>query len=49
VGELSASIADEINQPLAAILTNAEAGESLIDSGAASFQELREILSSCNR
>jgi signal transduction histidine kinase len=46
VGELSASIAHEINQPLAAIFTNAEAGESLIDSGAASFQELREILTS---
>jgi C4-dicarboxylate-specific signal transduction histidine kinase len=44
VGELSASIAHEINQPLAAILSNAEAGETLIDSGAAKFGELREIL-----
>ncbi len=44
VGELSASIAHEINQPLAAILTNAEAGETLIDSGAGKLVELREIL-----
>ena len=29
VGELSASIAHEVNQPLAAILSNAEAGEQL--------------------
>lgn len=44
VGELSASIAHEINQPLAAILTNAEAGESLIKSGSARMEELHEIL-----
>ena len=44
VGELSASIAHEINQPLAAILTNAESGESLIKSGAARMEELHEIL-----
>ena len=43
VGELSASIAHEINQPLAAILSNAEAGEHLIKSGAASPRELQEI------
>jgi len=43
VGELSASIAHEINQPLAAILSNAEAGEHLIKSGAASPQDLQEI------
>ena len=44
VGELSASIAHEINQPLAAILTNAEAGESLINSGSAKLEDLHEIL-----
>jgi len=43
VGELSASIAHEINQPLAAILTNAEAGESLINSGSAKLEDLHEI------
>jgi C4-dicarboxylate-specific signal transduction histidine kinase len=45
VGELSASIAHEINQPLAAILTNAETGEMLIKSGEASDSQMREILS----
>jgi len=45
VGELSASIAHEINQPLAAILTNAEAGEMLIKSGATDLSDLQEILS----
>jgi signal transduction histidine kinase len=46
VGELSASIAHEINQPLAAILTNAEVGESLIKSGSAKMAELHEIFTS---
>ena len=47
VGELSASIAHEINQPLAAILSNAEAGEQLIKSGAGAdkLADLEEILS----
>jgi signal transduction histidine kinase len=47
VGELSASIAHEINQPLAAILSNAEAGEALLKSGAGAekLPELNEILS----
>jgi len=44
VGELSASIAHEINQPLAAILTNAETGEMLIKSGESTLPELQEIL-----
>jgi signal transduction histidine kinase len=46
VGELSASIAHEINQPLAAILTNAEVGAHLIETGAAKLEELHEILTS---
>jgi PAS domain S-box-containing protein len=41
VGELTASIAHEINQPLGAILSNAEAGEMLVDSG--SFDEVKQI------
>jgi signal transduction histidine kinase len=44
VGEMSASIAHEIGQPLAAILWNAEAGESLLESGQPCEPELREIL-----
>ena len=44
VGELSASIAHEINQPLAAILSNAEAGETLIKTGKARMEDLQEIL-----
>jgi len=43
-GELIASIAHELAQPLAAILSNAEAGEKLIDSGRATFDEVRAIL-----
>jgi len=46
VGELSASITHEINQPLAAILSNAEAGERLIQTGQANLADLNEILSS---
>jgi C4-dicarboxylate-specific signal transduction histidine kinase len=43
VGELSASIAHEINQPLSAILSNAEAGSRLIAAGKAQLTELHEI------
>jgi two-component system, LuxR family, sensor kinase FixL len=47
VGELMGSIAHEINQPLAAILTNASAGLRLLDADASppDVSELREILS----
>jgi signal transduction histidine kinase len=45
VGELSASIAHEINQPLAAILANAEAGEMMIKSAGAKLSDLQEVLS----
>lgn len=44
VGELSASIAHEINQPLGAILSNAEAAEMLLESGPESLAEVRCIL-----
>lgn len=45
VGELTASLAHEINQPLAAILSNAQAGQRLLASGTSDGQEIREILS----
>jgi len=44
VGELSASIAHEINQPLGAILSNADAADMLLDSGPESLDEVRQIL-----
>jgi signal transduction histidine kinase/ABC-type uncharacterized transport system substrate-binding protein len=49
VGELTASIAHEINQPLGAILSNADAAEMLFKRGAASPEVLREILSDIRR
>lgn len=45
VGELTAMIAHEINQPLGAILSNAEAAELLLESGKPATEEVREILS----
>lgn len=44
-GELTASIAHEINQPLGAILSNAEAAEMLLASGRGAPAELLKILS----
>jgi PAS domain S-box-containing protein len=44
VGELTASIAHEINQPLGAILSNADAAEMLLESSRPSLDELRQIL-----
>jgi two-component system, LuxR family, sensor kinase FixL len=44
VGELTASIAHEINQPLGAILSNADAAEMLLASTPASLDEVRQIL-----
>jgi PAS domain S-box-containing protein len=44
LGELTAMIAHEVNQPLAAILSNAEAAEMLLDGKELPVQELREIL-----
>lgn len=49
VGELTASIAHEINQPLGAILSNADAAELLLDSGADDPQLLRQILADIRR
>jgi two-component system sensor kinase FixL len=44
MGEMSASFAHELNQPLAAIVSNAAAGQRFIDSGHAVLSELRELL-----
>ena len=48
-GELTASIAHEINQPLGAILTNADAGELLLQSGTDRSDDLRRILADIRR
>jgi PAS domain S-box-containing protein len=44
MGELTASIAHEINQPMSAILSNVDAAEMLLDSGQYHEEELRSIL-----
>jgi PAS domain S-box-containing protein len=44
MGELTASIAHEINQPMSAILSNVDAAEMLLDAGNAYGGELRRIL-----
>jgi signal transduction histidine kinase len=44
LGELTASIAHEINQPLTAILSNARTAELLLGADAPALEELREIL-----
>jgi PAS domain S-box-containing protein len=44
MGEMSASIAHELNQPLAGILSNAAAGQRFIDRGAVDLREIREVL-----
>jgi signal transduction histidine kinase len=44
MGELTASIAHEINQPMSAILSNVDAAEMLLERGDYRDSELREIL-----
>jgi PAS domain S-box-containing protein len=44
VGELTAMIAHEVNQPLHAILTNSEAAETLFALGSVPFGEIRNII-----
>jgi PAS domain S-box-containing protein len=44
MGELTASIAHELNQPLSGIISNASAGERFIDRGNVDLRELRELL-----
>jgi two-component system, LuxR family, sensor kinase FixL len=45
MGQLAASLAHELNQPLGAILRNAEAAELFLNQNPPAFDELREILS----
>jgi PAS domain S-box-containing protein len=49
VGELTAMMAHEINQPLGAILSNADAAEMLLASTDPPLEEIREILSAIRR
>ncbi len=49
VGELSASIAHEVGQPLSAILSNADAADLIIKSKRLDIDELREILADVRR
>jgi signal transduction histidine kinase len=48
-GELTGAIAHEINQPLGAILSNADAGDLMLDSGTDRREELRAILADIRR
>ena len=43
-GELTASIAHEINQPLGAILTNAETADAILKSPSPDIAELKDIV-----
>lgn len=49
LGEMTASIAHEINQPLAAILSNADAAGMLIEDEKFSMGELKQILADIRR
>jgi two-component system CheB/CheR fusion protein len=44
IGELATSIAHEVNQPLAGVITNAEAGLRWLNSGAPNIEEARNSL-----
>jgi signal transduction histidine kinase len=48
-GELSASIAHELSQPLGAILSNAEAAELLLESRSPDLDEIKEIVADIRR
>lgn len=48
-GELSSSIAHELNQPLGSILANAEAAEMILKSGNPDLAEVGEILADIKR
>jgi len=48
-GELSSSIAHELNQPLGAILTNSETAELILSSPSPDLDEVREILADIRR
>jgi C4-dicarboxylate-specific signal transduction histidine kinase len=44
MGEMASSIAHEVNQPLTAVATYAQAGRRLVESGAADATEVLEVL-----
>src|SRR5215469_6626192 len=44
IGEMSASIAHELNQPLAAIASNASAGQRFVDRGKIDPKEIHDLL-----
>jgi PAS domain S-box-containing protein len=44
LGELSGALAHELNQPLAAILSNAQAAQRFLAQGASGLSEVRDIL-----
>ena len=48
-GELAATIAHELSQPLAAILANSQTAKMLLDSSAPDLGEVREILTDIQR
>jgi signal transduction histidine kinase/ABC-type uncharacterized transport system substrate-binding protein len=48
-GEMSASIAHELNQPLGAILSNAETAELMLNSPSPHMDEIKEILADIRR
>jgi PAS domain S-box-containing protein len=49
LGELTASIAHEINQPLGAILSNADTAEILLDGDSPCLPEIRQIITDIRR
>lgn len=49
VGELTTSIAHELNQPLGSILTNAETAEIMLGSSSPDLDEIRQIISDIRR
>ncbi|MDP2701472.1 MAG: ATP-binding protein, partial [Candidatus Rokubacteria bacterium] len=44
IGELTTSLAHELNQPLTAILSNAQAGQRVLETAPVDLEEVREIL-----
>ncbi|WP_439368002.1 sensor histidine kinase [Bradyrhizobium sp. PMVTL-01] len=49
VGELTTSIAHELNQPLGSILTNAETAELMLSAAPPDIEEIRQILADIRR
>ncbi len=49
LGQLATALAHELNQPLGAILRNAEAGELILEENAPDYDEVRAILADIRR